>query len=628
MTRHLDERDVVGLVRPGVDAHTLGLARVRELLDDCGLRCVLAHAAVCADIDTPDDPRAVERVEAWMRRERVTGLGFSYRLDPAQGAERFGHWVERLRERRLLASQGGPVSRLYFAGLPAACDAVERRFGGLVRVFRGDETDAEALAAMGVPPARAPGTLRAEAAYDEDRLAFGRRLVQSGRHLSAAPPAPPGYAGAGTERDTLTARLADYGPRGALPLMRAHVGPYLPDREAAVRLFLEWCRSLAAAGSLDVLSIGASQLTQSRFGEEWGDAPNGGGVPINSEEEYRAVYAASRPLLVRTYAGTRNIPELARLHERALNIAWHALSFWWFCQIDGRGPLSVRDNLAEHVRALRVIAETGKPFEPNVPHHFAFRGADDVTYVVSGVLAARAARAAGVRTLVLQVMLNTPRQTSGLQDLAKARAMLTLVRELEGRDFRVVLQPRAGLDYLSADEDRARAQLAAVAALMDDIEPHDPLSPAVVHVVSYSEAVRLADPPVIDESVRITRAAIAERRRLRARGDAPDMGRDPEVRERTERVLQDARAVLNAIEGSVPAPETPAGLYTVLAAGFLPVPHLWECRDEFARAVAWRTRFVDGGVRVVDEAGRPIPPAERAAVAAQAAREMVAAGLA
>jgi hypothetical protein len=40
---------------------------------------------------------------------------------------------------------------------------------------------------------------------------------------------------------------------------------------------------------------------------------------------------------------------------------------------------------------------------------------------------------------------------------------------------------------------KAKAQLAAVTAMMDDIEPQDEGSPQIIHVVSYSEAFRLAD---------------------------------------------------------------------------------------------------------------------------------------
>ena len=113
-----------------------------------------------------------------------------------------------------------------------------------------------------------------------------------------------------------------------------------------------------------------------------------------------------------------------------------------------RGPNTVRENLKQHTATLEYIARTGKPFEPNVPHHFAFRGADDLTYVLSGLVAAKAAKAAGVQKLILQVMLNTPKYTWGINDLAKARALLHLVRELEDSDFKVYLQPRGGLDLL------------------------------------------------------------------------------------------------------------------------------------------------------------------------------------
>ena len=299
-------------------------------------------------------------------------------------------------------------------------------------------------------------------------------------------------------------------------------------------MFLDWTRQLAKDGFLDVLSIGTSQLSQSNFGEDWGDKQNGGGVPINSGAEFQKVWKNARPMLVRTYAGTQNIPQLAKMYEETINIAWHALSFWWFCQIDGRGPYPVRQNLEQHIETLRVIAETGKPFEPNIPHHFAFRGADDVTYVISAVLAARTAKRLGVRYFILQNMLNTPKYTWGVQDLAKSRAMLSLVRELEDERFRVILQPRAGLDYFSHDLDKAKVQLAAVSAMMDDIEPHNPNSPPIVHVVSYSEASHLADPPVINESIQITRAAIEEYRELRKHGKIDDMSDHPEVKHRTE----------------------------------------------------------------------------------------------
>ena len=189
--------------------------------------------------------------------------------------------------------------------------------------------------------------------------------------------------------------------------------------------------------------------------------------------------------------------------------------------------------------------------------------------------------------------------------------MLRLVRRLEDERFRVILQPRGGLDYLSPDLDKAKAQLAAVTALMDDIEPDDPASPPVIHVLSYSEASRLADPAVVDESVQITRCALNEYRRLRRDGQIDDMSKHAEVLARTGALVAQAEAVLGQIEAFIPRPYTRDGLYRIFASGFLPAPYLWECQDEFRHAVAWQTRVVRGAVEVVDEYGNPMPVAER-----------------
>ncbi len=620
MARPLRGNEVFGLIHPAIDAHTLGISSVAQLLQDCGYSVVNADAHVCSAANQPSHLDNVQIVLNWIRQHGITRLGFSYRLDPVEGAERFGRLLYQLRDRRMLAEQGGPLRGIYFAGLPAACEQVAREHGDLVETFDGDETPAETLHKLGVPPARIPSDMGAGVDYDEFRLRFGRDLVKSGKHLQITPPDRSGYPEFGTAQDTVVARITHAQRYGQPPLMRAHVGPYLPDREAAVHLFLNWTRELARAGFLDVLSIGTSQLSQSHFGEDWTGLPNGGGVPINSPEEFRMVWQAARPMLVRTYAGTKNIPQLARMYEETIHIAWHALSFWWFCQIDGRGPHSVKQNLEQHIETLRFIAESGKPFEPNIPHHFAFRGADDVSYVVSSVLAARTAKRLGVRTLILQNMLNTPKATWGIQDLAKSRALLTLVRELEDERFRVILQPRAGLDYFSPNLERAKAQLAAVTALMDDIEPHHPNSPPIIHVVSYSEASHLADPLVVNESVQITTAALQEYRRLRQKGEVEDLSQHPEVRTRTEELLQDACTVLKAIEESIPNPYSAEGLYRVFWAGFLPVPYLWEGRKEFAHAVRWQTRVIRGSVKVVDAQGMPIPVKQRMQTAMAVAR--------
>jgi hypothetical protein len=605
--------DRLGILKMGVDAHVLGITSLIELLGDCGCQVVVAPGEVCGALAGAADGHGFDAVERWIRDSRLTRLGFSYRLSPEDGAALFAALVGQLERRGLLAGSGGPIRFLYFAGLPEACQLVRGRVPRVAACFDGEESPDETLARMGIRRSALPADTGKALAYDRARLAFGADLVRRADYLGTPPPERTGYPGFGTASDSLLARLQSASSRAALPLVRAHMGPYLPDRSEAVRTFMAWTRDLARTSHLDVLSIGTSQLTQSLFGEPWGGLPNGGGVPLATEAEFADAWQAARPMLVRAYAGSRRVAEMAGILDRTIHNAWHALSLWWFCLIDDRGSYPLGENLAEQHAALRFVAAAGKPYEPNVPHHFAFRGADDATFVVSGWLAARAAKQAGVRTLVAQVMLSTPRATWGVQDLAKARALLTLLRELEDGRFRVLLQPRAGLDSFSADPVKARVQLAAVTALMDDIEPGDGSSPPLVHVVSWSESIRFADPQVIDESVKITRSALSAYRRLRARGLVDDMAGDPEVAQRTRDLLAECRAVIKAIDTSVPAAWSPEGLYRVFAAGFLPVPWLWKCREELSAAVAWKTRMIRGSVRLVDERGAPLAVEERIA---------------
>ena len=614
----LTNRDVFGLIRPAADAHTLGMLSFAQLLESCGISACLADDDVCREAerlgppagaggpDTLASPGGAPRLAAWIRLRGVTALGFSYRMDPADGAALFASLRGFLRGEGLLAAQGGPIQALYFAGLPQTCELARERCPDLAGAFSGDESPAEILDALGIPRALLPSGLSAGIAYDEDRLKFGAEIVACGTYLDEMPPDRSGCPGYGLRGERLEARIAYGIARGLPPLIRAHAGPYLPDRKEAVKLFLDWTRRLARGGYLDVLSIGTSQLTQSAFGEDWAGRVNGGGVPLATAEEFAEVWKAARPMLVRSYAGSKDVPALARMYEHTIDIAWHALSFWWFSALDGRGPNSVLANLNEHFAAIRSIAATGKPLEPNVPHHFAFRGSDDLGYVVSGYMAAKAAKLQGIRTLVLQIMLNTPKRTWGIQDLAKARALLSLVRGLEDSRFKVYLQPRGGLDYFSPDPARAKAQLAAVTALMDDIEPRDLTSPQIIHVVGYSEAVRLADPPVIEESAKLTLFALREYRRLRRHGGVPDMASSAEVAAREEKLLGEAQALIREAERLIPETYSPRGLYAMLKAGGFALPWLTYCRDEFPAANI-ATSFIDGGMAAVDSSGAPLP---------------------
>jgi hypothetical protein len=611
-TDNTPDRIRYGLIKSGIDAHTLGISHMARLLEDCGYRVFIAPADITGAVDKISSPHYFSIIKKWILEKGITRIGFSYRLDPGQALNTFGRLITQIENDDDLSwGKSGAVQQVYFAGLPEACRLVQREFSGRFPTFRGDETPVESLKKLGVPEELIPKTILEQSEYDDLRMNFGKILLNEEKHQHENPSPGYEYTDCGTERDHVNLRLKAAAQSGNLPLFRVHAGPYLEDRAKALALFSEWLKKLSGNGFLDIISVGSSQLSQSHFGEDWDDLPNGGGVPFNNEFELRAIREDASPMLVRAYSGTKKVAETARILEQNLNMAWHALSFWWFNQIDGRGPLTVKQGLKEHLQAVRYIASARKPFEPNIPHHFAFRGGDDISYVISAYLAARTARKLGIRTLILQNMLNTPKSTQGLNDLAKSRALLRLVRSLENPRFRVVYQPRAGLDYFSPDVEKAKIQLAAVSALMADVEPETAASPEIIHVVSYSEALHLADPEVIDDSIRITKAALRHYPAFRRRNNVRDMILSRGVIDAAGEIFQDAVTMIADMEKHISDLYSAEGLYQVFKLGYFPVPFLWEGRTEFKRAVQWKTKPAEGGVRVVDERGRKMSIQDR-----------------
>jgi len=597
--------EIFGLIKPSLDAHTLGINAVAELLRECGYQVAIGNEEIQKAFDGYKHPANREKLMEWVVDQGITRLSFSYRLDPDQAFTMVSYLMHHLKDSESFVFQDGPIEKVYFAGLPAACVKIKNEFQDLVETFQGSESITETLRKFDIPDDRIPQELLQANKYDESLAKFAKEIMKNADYLQFKPLDRSNYPQYGSFQDSLVHRINHIRQFSNAPLMRVHAGPYSPNRIEAIQLFMDWSKQLAKANYLDILSIGSSQLTQSHFNMDWTDLPNGGGVPIQNEAELQMIYEASRPMLVRSYSGTRDVVGMAEVFEKRINMAWHALSFWWFCQTDGRGPNDLYSNLKQHISTVHYIASIQKPFEANVPHHFAFRGADDVTYIVSGYLSAKIAKQLGIKTFVLQNMLNTPRYTSGVADLAKSRALVTLVRSLEDANFKVILQPRAGLDYFSPDLDKAKIQLATVSAMMDDIEPDKQSSPEVIHVVSYSEASHLATPEIINESIQITQFALSQYRLRKSVGQA-DQSFRAEVVDRSKTLIEEAQHIISAIENNIEDPYSAEGFYLIFAAGFLPVPYLWGNRQQFPHAVFWKTKLYQGGVVVIDEHKKPV----------------------
>ena len=365
----MSKKDKFGLLKTITDAHSMGLFAAASLLKNCGYEAFIASKREEAAVETIESEESLKIIFDWIDQNNINHLGFSYRLDPHNAVNLFGKLVYILKKYKYLDCENAKLESIYFAGLKEACDLIEAEYHGKINTFRGGENVEETLLIMGIPFDEIPQSILNGCKYDKELLKFGRSVIEKQEYLKLQPLQKNIYKEYGTRQDNLLYRLEKNFSKGFQPLIRAHSGPYSPDlsRKECVKEYIEWCKKLAKDGFLDILSIGVSQLSQSNFGEIWGKKANGGGVPINSAEEYCEIWKAAQPMLVRTYSATKNVRMMAELYEKTINIAWHALSLWWFNELDGRGPNTLYKSLQEHIEALRYIATTDKPIEMNVP---------------------------------------------------------------------------------------------------------------------------------------------------------------------------------------------------------------------------------------------------------------------
>jgi len=490
----------------------------------------------------------VEDVLAAARAENADMIGVSYRLTPETGERLLAEFAESADE---LHSRG---VRFAFAGTPPVAERA-RKLGFFERVFDGSE-----------PP--------------EAVLAYVKGQSD----------------GPATEADFPQTTVERIRWKSPYPLIRHHFG--LPTMEDSLR----GVEQIAAAGALDVISLGIDQDAQENFFHPERQNPRrrgAGGVPVRSAEDYRALYAASRrgnyPLL-RTYSGTDDFIRLAELYVDTINIAWCAIPLFWFNLMDGRGPWDLEGSIREHQQVMAFYGTRGIPVELNEPHHWGMRDAHDAVFAASAYLSAYNARAFGVKDYIAQLMFNSPPGHSDAMDLAKMLAVLELIEPLQGPDFRIWKQTRTGLLSYPLDPAAARAHLAASVYVQMALKPH------IIHVVGHTEADHAATAEDVIEACRLARRAIDNALR-----GAPDMTADPAVQARKEQIKAEVELILQAIRGLAPGSADPladpAALARAVAVGIMDAPQLRNNR--FARG-AVQTRIHNGASIAVDSQGRPL----------------------
>src|SRR5512134_1200633 len=527
----------------GECVHVAGVTNFLRLAEAAGWRTVFLGPAV-----------SIDEVISAAQREDADLVGVSYRLTPETGERLLGEFAEAASE---LHQHG---VRFAFGGTPPVVERV-RVIGFFERLFDGSEPAETVLAYL--------KGQRTEVLSETD---FPQPTVE---------------------------RIQWKSP---YPILRHHFG--LPTLQATI----DGIEKIAEARVLDVISLGIDQDAQENFYHPERQDPRqkgAGGVPVRSEDDYRALYAASRrgnfPLL-RTYSGTDDFIRLAEMYVETINNAWCAIPLFWFNQMDGRGPWDLEGSIREHQRVMKWYGEHHIPVELNEPHHWGMRDAPDVVFVVSAYLSAYNARAFGVKDYIAQLMFNSPPGLSDAMDLAKMLAVMDLITPLEGEEFKIWKQTRTGLLSHPLDADMARGHLAASIYLQMAIQPH------IIHIVGHTEAHHAATADDVIEASKIARRAIENA----VRG-APDMTADAAITKRRRQLVKDAGLLLEAISSlagpEVSDPLTDAETLTrAVACGLLDAPQLRN--NKFGRGNI-RTSIIRGANMVVDAEGKPIKESKR-----------------
>ncbi|MFX1462784.1 MAG: methionine synthase, partial [Promethearchaeota archaeon] len=229
------------------------------------------------------------------------------------------------------------------------------------------------------------------------------------------------------------------------PIIRAHFG--LPDFEETVK----GIQKIAKSEVLDVISIAPDQNMQANYfhpKEQIQELSGAGGVPLRTEGDFLKLHKArltgNHPLL-RIYAGTRDFIKLAEIYQRTIKNAWAAIPIFWFNQMDGRGPLTLKESIKQHLNTIKWYAANKVPVEINDPHHWSLRDAPDVIAVADMYLSGIIAKNLGVKYFIAQYMFNTPPSSSLDMDLAKILAKDELLLTLVDNSFSLIKQVRTGL---------------------------------------------------------------------------------------------------------------------------------------------------------------------------------------
>lgn len=360
--------------------------------------------------------------------------------------------------------------------------------------------------------------------------------------------------------DNLVERMEQVRERENRPVIRAHIGIASDSIEPTLRAI----EKLSDSAAFEIVSLAPDQTSQellAKFvrGEEDPEKylAGQGGAPIRTIEDLQRLKEATQRgnyPMTRIYTGTDELLFLAELWEEHLNITFPAVPIFFYNELDGRGPISIRDAFEEHFKTIEYWASVGKPLEINDPHQWGLRYASDDMQVTDHVLCAVIAQKKGIRHYVMQMMFELPPDISAMDDLAKMKAAYELAEPLtRAYDFKIIKQTRSGLPSFPPNLNQAKGHLAFGVYTQLYLEPD------ILHVVTHSEAHHEASADDIIESCEIVKQVCWDF----AKGPAADIWSDPKIKARVLELKQTGmyNVLHAAILGGYDGPVTPENFW-------------------------------------------------------------------
>ena len=92
------KNDKFGLLKTLVDAHTMGVHAAAALLRDCGYQVMISPPAVEHAMERINLASSQKILLDWIEENKISRIGFSYRLDPDTAVELLGRLIHLLQK--------------------------------------------------------------------------------------------------------------------------------------------------------------------------------------------------------------------------------------------------------------------------------------------------------------------------------------------------------------------------------------------------------------------------------------------------------------------------------------------------------------------------------------------------